>query len=79
MSKRCLTFDWISMPGARRKKRKLHLEPGDDGAYLCPVASCLHVGFKSQRGARKHINNKHQWFYYFDDQPAVKREEAQDP
>ena len=79
MSKRCLTFDWISFPGARRKKRKLHLEPGDDGAYLCPVASCLHVGFKSQRGARKHINNKHQWFYYFDDQPAVKREEAQDP
>ena len=79
MSKRSLTFDWISLAGARKKKRKLHLEPGDDGVYLCPVTSCLHVGFKSQRGARKHVNNKHQWFYYFDSQPAVKREDAQDP
>ena len=79
MSKRSLIFDWISLPGARRKKRKLHLEPGNDGAYLCPIGSCLHVGFKSQRGIRKHINNKHQWFYYFDSQPAVKREDAQDP
>ena len=78
MSKRSLCFDWISLEGARKKKRKLHLEPGDDGVYLCPVTSCLHIGFKSQRGARKHVNNKHEWFYYFDSQPAVKRENAQD-
>ena len=78
MSKRSLCFDWISLEGARKKKRKLHLEPGDDGVYLCPVTSCLHVGFKSQRGARKHVNNKHAWFFYFDSQPAVKREDAQE-
>ena len=78
MSKRSLCFDWISLEGARKKKRKLHLEPGDDGVYLCPVTSCLHVGFKSQRGVRKHVNNKHEWFFYFDTQPAVKREDAQE-
>ena len=78
MSKRILCFDWVALEGARKKKRKLHLEPQDDGVYLCPVESCLHVGFKSQRGARKHVNNKHQWFYYFDSQPTVKREDAQE-
>ena len=77
MTKRTLCFDWFSLEGARKKKRKLHLEPEDDGIYLCPVASCLHVGFKSQRGARKHVSTKHEWFYYFDVQPTVKREEAQ--
>lgn len=79
MSKRTLCFDWLSLQGARKKKRKLHLEPGDDGVYLCPVGSCLHVGFKSQRGARKHVSNKHEWYYYFDSQPEVKREDAKDP
>ena len=78
MSKRSLCFDWISLEGARKKKRKLHLEPGDDGVYLCPVTLCLHVGFKYQRGVRKHVNNKHEWFFYFDTQPAVKREDAQE-
>ena len=71
MSNRSLYFDWISLEGARKKKQKLHLEPGDNGVYLCPIASCLHVGFKSQHGARNHVNNKHEWFYYFDSQPAL--------
>ena len=77
MSSRTLCFNWFNLDGARKKKRKLYLEPGDDGMYLCPVTSCLHVGFKSQRGLRKHITNKHEWYYFFDTQPTVKREEAQ--
>ena len=77
MSKRMLCFNWCTLDGARKKKRKLHLEPDDKGIYLCPVSKCLHVGFKSQRGVRKHVNNKHKWFFYFDSQPEVKREEAQ--
>ena len=76
MSRRTLCFNWFNLDGARKKKRKLYLEPDDDGMFLCPVATCLHVGFKSQRGLRKHITNKHEWYYFFDTQPAVKREEA---
>ena len=77
MSKRTLCFDWFTLEGARKNKRKLHLEPDPNGMYICPVSSCLHVGFKSQRGLRKHIKNKHDWYYYFDEQPNVKREDGQ--
>ena len=77
MSKRTLCFNWCAIQGARKKKRKLHLEQDYNGIYLCPVSCCLHVGFKSERGVRKHINSKHEWFFYFDSQPEVKREDAQ--
>ena len=77
MSSRMLCFNWFNLDGARKKKRKLYLEPDEDGIYLCPVIVCLHVGFKSQRGLRKHITNKHEWYYFFDTQPVVKREEAE--
>ena len=77
MSKRTLCFNWCALQGARKKKRKLHLERDDNGIFICPISCCLHVGFKSERGVRKHINSKHEWFFYFDSQPEVKREEAQ--
>ena len=76
MSKRTLCIDWLSLAGANKSKRKLHLQADDGGIYSCPVKSCLHVGFKSQRGLRKHIDNKHEWYYYFDTQPSFRREEA---
>ena len=59
MSTRTLCIDWLSLAGANKSKRKLHLQADDGGIYSCPVKSCLHVGFKSQRGLRKHIDNKH--------------------
>lgn len=77
MSKRTLYYDWSSLPGARKKKRKLYLEEDHKGMYICPVPGCLHEGFKSKRGLRKHVNNIHEWYLYFDSQPPVKREEAQ--
>ena len=76
MSKRTLCVDWLSLEGASKSKRRLSLKADDDGTYTCPVKSCLHVGFKSQRGLRKHIDNRHDWYYYFDAQPSFKREEA---
>ena len=76
MSTRTLCIDWLSLPGANKSKRKLHLQADDGGIYSCPVKSCLHVGFKSQRGLRKHVDNKHEWYYYFDVQPSFRREEA---
>ena len=30
------------------------------------------MGFSSQRGCRKHLKNKHCWFYYFDVKPDLK-------
>ena len=76
MTKRTLCVDWLSIEGASKKKRKLQLQADDDGIYGCPVKSCLHVGFKSQRGLRKHVDSKHEWYYYFDVQPSFRREEA---
>ena len=77
MSKRTLCFDWSSLEGARKKKRKLSFEADDDELFVCPVSNCLHAGYKSKRGLRKHVNNLHEWFLFFDNQPLIKREDAQ--
>lgn len=52
------------------------MKPNDDGEYVCPVDSCLHMAYKSVRGLRKHINAIHPWWLYFDTQPFVAREQA---
>ena len=41
----------------------------------CPITLCLQDDFKSHRGLRKHIANKHSWYYYFEDQQKVKKED----
>ncbi|XP_068734477.1 uncharacterized protein, partial [Montipora capricornis] len=52
--------------------KRLHLEKDDaDSLYHCPIHLCEHEGFQSQRGCRKHVNNKHSWFFYFDEKPRV--------
>ena len=75
MARRSLQVNWIGIDGAARHRRKLHLKPNGDSMFICPVTQCLHVGFKSGRGLRKHIDTKHSWYYYFDEQPEIKREE----
>ena len=77
MSKRTLCFDWSSLAGARKKKRKLYFEEDESNMFVCPVTSCLHEAYKSKRGLRKHVNSHHEWYLYFDAQPEVKREDAQ--
>ena len=78
MTKRTLLFvDWQAIDGAARGKRKLKLRINEEGTYTCPVHLCLHTNFKSQRGLRKHIDNKHSWYYYFERQPDIKREELE--
>ena len=76
MPKRLLTVDWKSINGAAIKKRILHLRENADGFFLCPIPTCLHIGFKSSRGLRKHINNTHAWFYYFEELPVINRDEV---
>ena len=75
---RCLFVDWKAVNGAANGKRRLILRENNRHLFTCPVKLCLHGDFKSSRGLRKHIDNKHSWFYYFDQQPEVKREEIEE-
>ena len=64
--------DWSNIEGALPKPKRLHLEKDEaDSSYHCPIQECEHEGFQSQRGCRKHVNNKHGWFLYFDEKPAL--------
>lgn len=72
---RNLVVNWRSLDGAAQGRRKLHLRPNLNGFFTCPLLKiCLHTDFKSCRGLRKHINKKHPWYFYFDRQPEVKKE-----
>ena len=63
--------DWSDIDGASPKPKRLHLEKDEtDSLYHCPIQVCEHEGFQSQRGCRKHVNNKHCWFFYFDEKPV---------
>ena len=65
-------IEWSNIDGALPKPKRLHLEKDDaDSLYHCPIHLCEHEGFQSQRGCRKHVNNKHSWFFYFDGKPRV--------
>ena len=64
-------INWKSVDGAFAKPRRLHLAKGSDGLDHCPVTGCEHVGIASQRGCRKHVKKKHDWYYYFDEKPTV--------
>ena len=74
---RVLNVNWQAVDGAAHSRRKLILRSNEENMYTCPVKLCLHADFKSSRGLRKHIDIKHPWFYFFDDQPEVKREEME--
>ena len=76
MSKRRLNLDWKVLDGAAVRKRILHLTADEDQNFFCPVSTCLHDGYKSSRGVRKHINSQHPWYYWFDEQPRIQRQEA---
>ena len=75
--RRVLFVNWHSLNGAAQGKRKLVLRANNEGSFTCPVNLCLHSNFKSQRGLRKHIDNKHPWYYYFEEQPQVNRKEIE--
>ena len=77
MNKQPLEIDWSKLANASPKPKRLHLEEDDcDGLYHCPVQSCNHDGFTTQRGCRKHTKNKHPWYYYFDQKPNATQIES---
>ena len=72
--KKLLNVDWQRVKGAAIRKRILRLKANADGFFICPIVTCLHVGFKSDRGLRKHIDTIHPWYFYFDKQPEINRD-----
>ena len=70
MSKHIKEIDWSKIAGASPKPKRLHLEEDEsDGFFHCPVQTCDHDTFSTQRGCRRPVKNKHAWFYYFDSKP----------
>ena len=64
-------IEWSKIDGALPRAKRLHLEKDEaDSLYHCPIQLCEHEGFQSQRGCRKHVNNKHSWFFHFDEKPV---------
>ena len=74
MSKNFLLVNWKAINGSAKQKRILRLRPDERGMFMCAVKGCLHKGFKSSRGLRKHIESRHSWYFYFDEEPSIKRE-----
>ena len=62
---------WKDAVGAKGKSRRLSLKKSADGFFNCPVSSCDSLPYKSQRGCRKHVYQRHGWFYYFDQRPNI--------
>ena len=55
--------DWNFAVGAFSKVRRLKLNIDEvEKVYKCPVTSCDHIGFSTQRGCRKHVCYNHGWY-----------------
>ena len=63
--------EWAKAVGANPKSKRLNLFKSAEGIFECPVLTCDHNGFQTQRGCRKHVFNKHGWYYYFDQRPDL--------
>ena len=64
---------WKDALGAKTKPRRLKLNADTDGNFSCPVPLCEQEKYRSKRGCRKHVFNKHGWFYYFDTKPEPEK------
>ena len=58
---------WSTVSGTMKCRRRLSLKLDETGIVRCPVNDCRHDGFRSVRGARKHITNKHPCYFHFDE------------
>ena len=72
MSKRLLSKKvWKDAIGAASKPKRLHLSADKYGLFSCPVKNCDSESYNSQRGCRKHVYQRHGWFYFFDEKPNI--------
>lgn len=63
--------DWKNVQGASEKPKRLKLQPDNNGIFICPLNECDSNAYKSQRGCRKHVTEKHGWYFYFDERPKL--------
>ena len=70
MGKKFLNVNWRLIDGAVKHKRVLRLRANEDGNFMCPVDNCMHLGFRSCRGLRRHIDIRHSWLYWFEKEPT---------
>ena len=63
--------EWKNVDGANPKPKRLKLRPGENGMYICPLEDCDSNAYKSQRGCRKHVTEKHGWYFYFEAKPKL--------
>ena len=68
--RKVLLVDWHAVNGVAQGRRKLILGTNVKETYTCPVKLCLHTDLRSWRGTRRHIETRHPWYYYFDEQPG---------
>ena len=74
--RKLIDVDLASLENAKEKRRVLILRKAEDDVYYCSVVPCSHPGFSNNRGIRKHINNLHPWYYYFDEKPKLEIRET---
>ena len=43
MGKKFLAVNWRVVEGAAKQKKMLRLRHDEDGCFVCPVESCMHV------------------------------------
>ena len=80
MKDKFLRVNWRAIEGSAKSKKILRLRADSDGNFSCPVPNCMHLGFRSSRGLRRHIDTRHSWLYWFSSEPAVNRNQlASDP
>ena len=69
MRRKSSKAEWRNAIGGFEKPRRLHLRKNRDGIVICPVETCDHAGFLTERGCRKHVFNSHGWYYFYDVKP----------
>ena len=63
--------EWQQVNGASQKPKRLKLAADQHGLFVCPLPGCDSNSYKSQRGCRKHVVEKHGWYFYFDEKPKI--------
>jgi len=72
MPKKLLSkYVWKNAVGATSKPKRLHLKADLDGLFSCPVLHCDGYAYETKRGCRKHVFNRHGWYYFFDEKPNI--------
>ena len=62
---------WHKAVGLHKKPKRLNLKANKNGLFFCPIKECDSEAYKSQRGCRKHVYERHGWFYFFESKPNV--------